>query len=64
MPLLYDVRMTPAQRHSGGAFVVFVIVAYAWSEDGGKIIAVLKTPPVDGPLAAVRAAIAARFGDG
>ena len=33
--------------------------AYAWPEDG-RIVAVLKVSPVDGPLAAVRASIAAR----
>ena len=31
--------------------------AYAWKVKAG-IVAVLKTPPVDGPLTAVRAAIA------
>lgn len=33
--------------------------AYAWPE-GNRIIAVLKVAPVDGPLAAVRASIAAK----
>jgi len=37
--------------------------AYAWVERGVGIIAVLQTPPVDGPLTAVRAAIASRHGD-
>lgn len=32
----------------------------AWPEDGA-VIAVLKTPPVAGPLDAVRASIVARF---